>query len=98
MSEKKENMSEDEVFNQELSQEELENVAGGKGLANRVLRRVEGPRGQGCYRQDRRDIYDGAFPNCAATVEDDSFCWTNDACVKNEVKYTNMNSCFRVWE
>lgn len=47
--------------------------------------------------QIERNIYEGEFPNCAATVEGGSWCWNNDACEKFAVIYT-MHSCGRAWK
>ncbi len=86
-------MSEDKVFEQEISPEELENAAGGGLLHNKKSAPV-----YGCQINQRRDIYEGGFPNCAATVEDGSFCNSNDACFKSAVNYTSMQSCFKAWQ
>ena len=79
-------MSEKEVFVQDVSDEEMEAVAGG-----------EGENGESCTTNDTRDIYHPSFPNCAATVEYDSWCDTNDACRKYDVVYQNMTDCHRAW-
>ena len=47
-----------------------------------------------CENIHYRDIYKGGFPNCAATVEDGSWCGTNDACSNNAIKYKGMENCF----
>ena len=70
-----------EVFDQEISPDDLDAVAGGAG------------NGGGCVRADLRFIYSGGFPNCAATVEDGSFCNSNDACYDDEVDYRGMEDC-----
>lgn len=46
-----------------------------------------------CVNSFYRDIYQGGFPNCAATVEDGSWCGTNDACVSTAVHYKGMEEC-----
>ena len=78
---------EDKVLAQPLSPEELEAVSGGDqddDLKN-------------CVRYSERNIYLGGFPNCAATVEDGSWCSTNDACVKVAVNYQGMTDCGKAW-
>ena len=39
----------------------------------------------------------GSFPNCAATVEDGSWCKRNDACHDKAVDYRGMGSCKKAW-
>ena len=79
-------MSEKEVFVQEVSDEEMEAVAGG-----------EEKNSDGCVKSLFRDISNPSFPNCAATVEDGSECFSNDACVADAVRYYDMTYCFRAW-
>ena len=79
-------MSEKEVFNQSVSEEEMNSVAGGEGEQNLT-----------CVDQLVRNIYAGGFPNCASTVEDGSECWTNDACIADAVDYQGMKVCMRAW-
>ena len=87
---------EQEVFAQQLNNEELEKVTGGDfdiSFAD-------------CTEAYRRDIYKGGFPNCAATVEEGSYCGTNDACVATAVKYEKIKSqsdcfisdCHKAWK
>ena len=80
-------MSEKEIFEQKISEEEMNSVAGGSGESN-----------DECDIAHQRDIYAGGFPNCAATVEKDSWCANNDACAFDAVEYTNMKDCSRAWE
>ena len=80
-------MSEKDVFIQNVSDEEMEAVAGGKGEKNLT-----------CVSQLYRDIYNPSFPNCAATVEKDSFCLTNDACYIDAIQYKGMRECGLAWE
>ena len=83
-------MNEKEVFIQEVSDEELQTVAGGVddcGWSEYT----------NCSTGDKRYIYSGGFPNCAATVEDGSWCGTNDACLQSDVDYQGMNDCERAW-
>lgn len=78
---------EDKVLAQPLSPEELEAVSGGDrddDLTN-------------CVRYSERNIYLGGFPNCAATVEDGSWCDTNDACYHSMVGYYIMTECNKAW-
>ncbi len=74
---------EKEVFEQETSADELENASGG------VASYVPTP---------KKNIYEGGFPNCAATVEEDSWCGANDACILDEVRYKEMKECYRAWK
>ena len=46
-----------------------------------------------CVEALYRDIYQGVFPNCAASAEDGSWCGENDACLANAVHYTGMEKC-----
>ena len=80
-------MSEKDVFIQNVSDEEMEAVAGGTGDE-----RFE------CDVYTTRDIYNHAFPNCAATVERDSWCSDNDACWDQSVQYRNMKECHKAWD
>ena len=47
-----------------------------------------------CVEVHYRDIYQGGFPNCAATVEDGSWCGSNDACTSDAIRYQGMENCF----
>ena len=78
---------EEEVLKQSVSLDELEAAAGGEGgSANE------------CVEQYNRRIHRGRFPNCAATVEDGSWCGTNDACVVLAVYYEGREHCGRAWK
>lgn len=45
--------------------------------------------------EDRDWLRDG----CAATVEDGSWCSSNDAChTSNAIRYTGMNDCSKAWK
>ena len=77
---KTEKLNKEQVFKQEVSDDELEAVAGGKGS------------GGECNRNQARDIYKGGFPNCAATVEEGSWCSSNDACITDAVRYWEMKN------
>lgn len=89
---------EEEVFAQSLNDEELESVNGGWNFCDEELGKGE-PKGptQHCVQILYRNIYVGGFANCAATVEDGSWCGNNDACYGNAVMYTNMKNCAKAW-
>ena len=91
-------MSEDKVFDQEVSPEELENVTGGSTIGHWKNRYGKGNITYGCTSTQRRNIYKGGFPNCAATVEDGSYCGDNDACIMYAVVYDYMESCQKAWQ
>ena len=78
---------EDEVLAQPLSPDELEAVSGGDQDDDRV----------NCVRYSERNIYLGGFPNCAATVEDGSWCDSNDACYHSMVGYYILQECQKAW-
>ena len=82
-------MNEKEVFIQKVSDEEMEAVAGGDDCG--------APQQKNCSNYYLRDIYVPSFPNCAATVEDGSWCGSNDACVGSEVIYLDMHDCSKAW-
>ena len=50
-----------------------------------------------CARDHSRQIYGGGFPNCAATVEDGSWCGSSDACVYIAIDYKGMTDCNKAW-
>ena len=79
-------MSEKEVFVQDVSDEEMEAVAGGEGRNE-----------DNCNKEFRRDMYAGGFPNCAATVEHNSWCGSSDACFNDAVCYYDMKECTKSW-
>ena len=77
---------------------ELDSVAGGFG------RKADFAGGSNteddinnCTRNHERNIYLGGFPNCAATVEDGSWCATNDACYSGAVDYQGLIECKKAW-
>lgn len=86
-------MDEKDVFNQNVSEEELKAAAGG----NLQDDDCGEPQQVRCHHNFTRDIYEGGFPNCAATVEDGSWCGSNDACLMADVDYQNMNDCKIAW-
>jgi hypothetical protein len=82
---KTEKLTEEQIFKQEIADDELETVAGGKPGTGDP---------ENCNNAHRRNIYGGdGFPNCAATVEDGSHCGTNDACWSLSVSYKGMKEC-----
>ena len=97
-----------EVFKQELSEEELEMAAGGGlDICSKVMRlALCGMNGGGgdlpadyqCRNCYSRDIYRDGFPNCSATVEDGSWCSSNDACFFSSTYYENMQECHKAWK
>jgi hypothetical protein len=87
-----EKKNEEEVFLQSADDDELNGVAGGGG-------KEPSEQGDSCIESHFRDIYGGSgFPNCAASVEDGSFCDTNDACYRLAVEYLGRKSCPKAWE
>jgi len=76
-------MSEKEkkVFDQEISKDELESVSGGFWQSMDI----------DCH------IQNTGFPNCRATVEEGSWCETNDACYELEVNYFPLHECDKAW-
>ena len=80
--------TEDAVLGQELSADEMEAASGGISIGNK-----------NCSSYHKRDIYGGkGFPNCAAGVEDGSWCLDNDACTKYMVCYWHMKECGKAWK
>ena len=71
-----------DILDQEIALDDLNAVAGGASSDD------------GCVEGFTRNIYGGkGFPNCAATVEDGSWCGSNDACATIMVYYTGMKGC-----
>ena len=90
----KEAITEEEVFSQEVSAEELSYVAGGKsypGLCDSAVN-------INCARSNYYRIYDNSFPNCNATVEDGSWCYESDACYGNAITYVDLKECAKAWK
>ena len=90
------NPKEKAVFEQEISPDDLDAVAGGTEVVDPVW-------DNNCAKQHYRDIYEGGFPNCANTVEDGSYCSTNDACYNDAIVYKGMKGCsfadcHKAWE
>ena len=73
-----------EILDQEIALDQLDAVAGGLGDESE----------DNCRRDHSRNIYGGkGFPNCANTVEDESWCYDNDACYGAAIAYTGMEGC-----
>ena len=86
---------EEEILAQDLSKEELDSVAGGGNCPSLAWKygpnecRIGGT---------TRWIYRNRFPNCAKSVEDGSWCWSNDACFTYQsIYYTGMDECSKAW-
>ena len=92
---------EEEVFDQELSMDELDAAAGGYAKPCAALGWDDNR--DDCVENHYRLIYGGGgFPNCAATVEDGSWCGTNDACRSQAVEYKDIkgnqsDNCKKAW-
>ena len=97
-------MEEKEVFEQEINKEELENVTGGDKdtfvcSVNQNFNAGYGSSNENCVTNHERNIYGGnGFPNCGATVEDSSWCGSNDACNSDAVVYKGMTECGKAWK
>ena len=85
-----EKKNEDEVFLEEVDDNEVEAAAGGN-----LFSYPDEENDHNCVNDHFREIYfaDGSFPNCAASVEDGSWCSDNDACVGWAVVYYRMKEC-----
>ena len=84
---------EQKILNQEMDPEEMENVAAGIDDSSDDSDDVLFPK------IIKRNFYneDGSI-NCAATVEDGSWCKSNDACYTNQMDYQGMKSCSKAWK
>ena len=81
-----------EVFAQSVSLDDLDAVSGGNFLHD------EDYDSGNCIQTSFRHIRRGnGFPNCAATVEDGSWCDYNDACHIDSIRYTGMKDCNKAW-
>jgi len=97
---------EGEVFDQALSMDELDAVAGG-GTAPCSRMTADGDNWDSnwanCVSDHYKHIYGGGgFPNCAATVEDGSLCHKNDACkmfavVYEDIRGDQSDNCSKAW-
>ena len=93
---------EDAVMGQELSADEMESAAGGYCNQPSESGYCRGAASEkniwNCVKGVMRYIYRGkGFPNCAATVEDGSWCNSNDACYQSSVDYIDMKDCSKAW-
>ena len=91
------------VLNQVLSDDELEAAAGGKFRCIHLMRLAlcglnGSPYPYPCEDTNYRPIYEPAFPNCAATVEDGSWCLDSDACYDVAIVYEGMRECHKSWK
>ena len=80
-------MGDKHILGQALSDDDLSEVSGGTyDMAN-------------CTGDWEKNIYGGkGFPNCAATVEDGSWCMSDDACFRSAIAYYNMKDCTKAWK
>ena len=92
-----------EVFGQEVSVSDLDAISGGNmdtDLEYSSNRKDSDE--SNCVQKHKRPIYGGGgFPNCAATVEDGSFCYRNDACYDDAIHYigiTSVHGCHKAHE
>ena len=110
---------EQEIMNQEMSQDEMETVAGG----HHSQWEEECYDGEAAanphYSEDHTHCYAGQHQscdnktsqkygrplrnpdgsmNCSATVEDGSWCGSNDACYDDESVYFGMKHCAKAWK
>ena len=89
------------VFAQDVSEAELSTTSSGNKLkydgGPEPYDPPDTPDYWHCRLYQSRDIYEGGFPNCAATVDYNSWCWTNDACIAVQVTYENMDQCTSAW-
>ena len=81
-----------------MSTDEMETVAGGRKhwCIMGSLEEGECPEQWSNYTQNIRKP-DGSM-NCAATVEDGSWCKKNDACYTDQVNYYGMDDCAKAWQ
>ena len=81
------------IFSQNLSEDELRAIAGGK----RSVSVCESVVNINCARVHYYRIYDNQFPHCCATVEDGSWCSEADACYGDAIEYVDMKDCRLSW-
>ena len=95
------NKKNEEVLDQKVSLDELETATGGTfgPLSDLIGGRIKFDNDpENCMYTYKRQIYGGSgFANCAATVEDGSSCFQNDACSDTAVRYQGMNECSSAW-
>ena len=91
--------TEDSVFLQKVSEDELNSISAGFcGDTSGGCDWWAQDQHAHCIESFKRNIYEGGFPNCAATVEDGSWCGDNDACYTDAVIYQDMKHCGKAWE
>ncbi len=86
------------VLKQEITEEELTLTNGGFCGVNGNPPECGKNAYEHCTSYHQRHIYDPVFPNCAATVGDGSWCFTNDACYSDQVDYQDMVDCAKAWK
>jgi hypothetical protein len=92
---KTEKLNEEQIFMQEVDDGELKTVTGGEVCENGQWFEKD----RNCTKMETRRIYGGkGFPNCAATVEEGSWCGYNDACTWKAVVYTDTKRCTNSFE
>ena len=86
---------EQEILNQEMSPDEMEDVAG--GYCPNLHEHKQCNYGDAIKYGRPIRKWNGTT-NCAATVEDGSHCDTNDACYQSEVMYMGLQDCAKAWK
>ena len=87
---------EQEILNQEMSKDEMETVAG--GFCFMWLGRKGGCDTDSSKKYGREICKPDGTVNCSATVEEGSWCGSNDACYEDETVYFNMQDCEKAWK
>lgn len=100
MLDEKNEKKKEEILDQEIELDELDSVVGGIPICQ-YAGYNDDPNPQkkedNCTEDHYRSIYLGGFANCAATVEDGSWCATNDACYSGAVDYQGTIECKKAW-
>ena len=81
------------IFVQPVSGDELAAIIGGNGH-NVCDQNMD----ISCEESHNNRIYDNRFPNCNATVEENSWCESNDACYADAIVYIDMKVCDKSWK
>ena len=81
------------IFIQPVSGDELAAIIGGNGH-NVCDQNMD----ISCEESHNNRIYDNRFPNCNATVEENSWCESNDACYADAIVYIDMKVCDKSWK
>ena len=90
-----EEQRERDVFDQELSVDDLDAAAGGSVTYWYAKDKDENH----CTEVHERQFYlAGGSIDCAATVEDGSWCIKNDACNTDAIVYQGMTDCRKAWK